>query len=299
MREPLVRWRRPLLVGFAAIGLLAGVVVTVGHLATDPLADVHAYYEAGQRLNAGIGLYDQTTDVNGNHFYFYPPLLAIVFRPLALLPFQVAAVLWEVAMVACFALTLRLLGLRFSTAVALGLLALPIGWTLAIGQAQALVTLLLVVGSPAAIALAANLKLFPVLVAVYWLGRRDWPALGRLAIWLVAFGLVQLVFEPAGTVAFVSVPSLSQVGAVNNLSPYVLSPVLWLALLVGMLLVAARLAPTRSGWAAAVVLSVFATPRLLSYMLMALLACLAQARRQENPVGSAARLVPMGTEAVS
>jgi hypothetical protein len=235
---------------------------------------VHAYYEAGQRLNAGVGLYDQTTDVNGNHFYFYPPLLAIVFRPLALLPFGVAAAAWEVAMIASFAATVRLLGLRFSTGVALGLLALPIGWTLAIGQAQALVTLLLVVGSPFAVALAANLKLFPILVAVYWLGRRDWPALARLAAWLVGLGLAQLAFEPAGTLAFASFPNLGQVGAINNLSPYAISPALWLGLVAVLAAVALRLAPTRYGWPAAVALSVLATPRLLSYLLMGLLSAL-------------------------
>jgi hypothetical protein len=282
------RWGRPLLVGLAALGLLAGLVVTAAHLATDPLADVHAYYEAGQRLNEGLGLYSQTSDVNGNHFYFYPPLLAIVFRPLALLPFGAAAAIWETAMLASFALTLRLLGLRFSTGVALGLLALPIGWTLSIGQAQALVTLLLVVGSPFAIALAANLKLFPILVGVYWLGRRDWSRLARMVGWLAALGLVQLVLEPSGTIAFASFPNLGQVGEINNLSPYAVSPVLWVVLVAVLAVAALRLAPTRFGWAAAVALSVLATPRLLSYLLMALLATLRRPR--EVPVPSEPRI---------
>ena len=64
----------------------------------------------------------------------------------------------------------------------------------------------------------------------------------------------------------------SQVGEVRNLSPYALSPLLWLALVVVGVGVALRLAPTRFGWAAAVTLSVLATPRLLAYQLSTLLA---------------------------
>src|SRR5258705_683787 len=95
------------LLGFAFAVL--GVLVTIGLIpnfirlaTTDGLSDVHAYYDAATRLNAGLPLYDLSTDVNASEFYRYPPLLAIVFRPLALLPFEVAAGLWELAMVALF-----------------------------------------------------------------------------------------------------------------------------------------------------------------------------------------------------
>jgi len=57
---------------FAGFGLLLGIEVLIRHLTTDPLADIHAYYEAGARLNAGQSLYVQTADPNGNHYYFYP-----------------------------------------------------------------------------------------------------------------------------------------------------------------------------------------------------------------------------------
>jgi hypothetical protein len=79
---------RPISIGpfaLAVSGALAGL-----HLTTDPLVDVHAYYEAGARLNAGMPLYPPDQDVNGPHAYFYPPLFAILFRPLSLLPFDSA-----------------------------------------------------------------------------------------------------------------------------------------------------------------------------------------------------------------
>jgi hypothetical protein len=260
------------LFGAAILGLLIGINNVVLHVTTDPLADVHAYYDAGARLNAGQPLYAQSVDTNDADFYRYPPLLAIAFRPLALLPWPLAAAIWETFLVVVFALTIRSLGWRPPVWLALGMLAMPIAWSLVIGQAQVLVTALLVVGSPWAVALAAHLKLLPALVAVYWLGRRDWGSLARFGMCAAGLALAQLILEPAATIAFLGFPNLAQVGAVNNLSIYAVSPLLWAALVVAGTVAAFRLAPTRYGWAAAIVLSVLATPRLLAYQLSTLLA---------------------------
>lgn len=261
--------------GAAVLLGLVGVFVLVVHLLTDPLVDVHAYYEAAGRLNAGLPLYAAQGDVNSPHYYFYPPLLAILFRPLALLSFEAAAVIWEAGILASFGLTLWLLGLRNRrTWIAVGVLAGPIAWSVSVGQAQVLVTLLVVLGNPAAVALAAQMKLLPALVALYWLGRRDWQNLGRFIGWSVMLVIAQVLVDPAGSFAFIGNTNLGLVGQVNNLSPYSVSPVLWLVLAVAGLLATLRLAPTRAGWAAAVAYSVLATPRLLEYMLMTLLAAI-------------------------
>ena len=251
---------------------LVGTFVLVFHLTTDPLVDVHAYYEAAGRLNAGLPLYAAVGDVNSPHYYFYPPLLAILFRPLALLPFETAAVIWEAATVAAFGLTLWLLGLRSRrTWIAVAVLAGPIAWSVSVGQAQVIVTLLLAIGSPAAVALAAQMKLLPALMALYWVGRRDWRSLRRFAGWTALLVVAQVILEPAGSIAFIGNTNLGLVGQVNNLSPYSVSPLLWLVLALAGLLLTLRLAPTRAGWAAAVAYSVLAAPRLLEYMLMTLL----------------------------
>jgi Glycosyltransferase family 87 len=274
------------LVGAAVVLGLVGVFVLVFHLLTDPLADVHAYYNAGARLNAGLPLYSGQGDVDSADFYRYPPLLAILFRPLALLPFAAAALIWQVIVVVSLVLTLRILGFRNrSTWIAFGILAGPIAWAVAIGQAQVVVTLLLTLGSPAAVALSAQLKLLPALVAIYWLGRRDWPALARFAGWSVLLILFQLAVEPAGTLAFPGITNLAQVGDVNNLSPYAASPALWLILAVIGAVLVLRLAPSRFGWAAAVAFSIFVNPRLLEYMLMTLLAAM---RDPESPTAHVA-----------
>ena len=268
--EVVAAWHRPnvqrVLVLGAVVGLLIGVETMVLHLLTDPFADVHAYYDAGARLNAGLPLYVQSVDTNESAFYRYPPLLAIAFRPLALLPFEAAALIWEAFLLIFLGLTLVHLGLRRRwTWLALGMLALPVGWSVAIGQAQIAVTLLTAVGAPWAIALATNFKLFPALVAIWWLGRRDWSSVARFGFWLGLLAVVQLVLEPAGSLMFPGFIGLNQVGAVANVSPYAVSPVLWVVVVAVGIAVAWKLAPTRWGWAAAVILSVVANPRLLIY----------------------------------
>src|SRR3954447_16340017 len=273
----LERRLRRVLILWAVVGLLLGAETFVLHVTTDPLADVHAYYDAGARLNAGLPLYDQPATTDDADFYRYPPLLAIAFRPLALLPFGTAAAIWEVAVVASLAGTLVVLGTRRETTwIVAAILALPIVWSVVIGQAQVPVTLLLAIASPWAVALAANVKLFPALAALYWLGRRDTRALLQFGIATGVLVLVQLVLEPRATIDFVQQLRLSQVGNVANISGYAFSPVLWGVLVVVGVGTAIRVAPSRYGWAAAVAMSVLASPRLLTSQLMTLLAAVRQ-----------------------
>jgi hypothetical protein len=255
------------------VGLALGVETVVLHLLNDPLADVHAYYDAGARLNAGQPLYVQPAGVDEAAFYRYPPLLAILFRPLALLPFEAAAAIWMTVLAILFVATLVRIDLRRPLSLfVVCVLALPTGWALVIGQAQVAVTFLLALGLPWAVAVAANLKVFPLLVAVWWLGRRDWRALAWMAAWLAGLVAFQLVLAPSDTLAYLGFLRLDQVGSVVSLSPYAMSPVLWAVLLVAGTVFAIWAAPRRYGWAAAVTLSVLASPRLLLYQLSSLVA---------------------------
>jgi hypothetical protein len=265
----------------AILGVLIGFNTLLLHLGSDPLADIRAYYDAGTRLNAGLPLYEQAASTNQAEFYRYPPLLAIAFRPLALLPYEAAALIWEAIVVASFAVLVWWLHPGKRGWFMIGMLAMPILWSLSIGQAQVPMTLLMAIGAPWSLAFATHLKVLPALAAIWWIGRRDWRALGQFVAWVVGLGLIQLVLEPAGTLAFPGQFGLSQVGEVLNFSPYVISPVLWAGLVVAGAVVAWRLAPTRWGWAAAVALAVLATPRLILYQLMTLLAGLREPAQPE------------------
>jgi hypothetical protein len=259
--------------GFAVIGALMGAYIFVLHATTDPAADVHAYYEAGARLNAGEPLYEQSASVTGSHYYFYPPLLAVAFRPLALLPFETAAALWMGLMFLSFVGSIWLAGVRNRwTWYVLGWLAAPIAWSLVIGQAHVLVMYLLTLGTPFGLALAGHLKVFPALAAIFWLGRRDWPMLGRFVAWGAGLLALSFALEPSGTLAFLSFPSLELVGEVTNLSPYAISPALWAVTVVALAIAALLFARTRFGWFLALLLSVLAAPRLHLYQFSSLFA---------------------------
>jgi hypothetical protein len=234
---------------------------------------VHAYYDAGARLNAGEPLYEQSASVTGSHYYFYPPLLAVAFRPLALLPFEAAAVIWMGLMVLALAGSIWLAGVRNHwTWYVLGWLAAPIAWSVVIGQAHVLVMFLLTLGTPFGLALAASIKVFPALAAIYWLGRRDWRMLGRFVAWGLGLLALSFVLEPSGTIAFLSFPNLELIGEVTNLSPYAISPALWVVTVVALAIAALVFGRTRFGWFLALVLSVLAAPRLHLYQFSSLFA---------------------------
>jgi hypothetical protein len=268
------------LFALAILGAAAGVAVAWMHVVGDPLADAHAYYEAASRLNAGQPLYPAGIDPSSNHIYLYPPLLAVLLRPLALLPYGLFAFGWELIVMLSFVLLLRYLGARSrSTWIAIGILGIPIGWALSVAQAHVPMTLLMALGQPWSIAVAANLKLFPALIALWWLGRRDWESLLAFAIWSVLLVLAQLVLEPRGTMAFFGSVGFAQLGEVRNISPFVVSPLAWAAILMVGGVVVLLAARTRWGWALAVTLATLAPPRLLVYMLTSLLAGIRQPRR--------------------
>ena len=282
------RLLRYVVIVIALFGLAIGLQAMVLHLTTDPFADTRLYYDAGTRLNEGQPLYIPST-TEGIGPYVNPPLLAILFRPLALLPFPVAAAIWQVVITGAFVLTVRRIGLREPVLIAIGCLALPILWALSVGQAELVVMLMLTLGSPATVAIAGSLKLMPVLVAVYWIGRRELRPLLRLGAWLLALGLFQLVLEPAATLAYIRLEWLNGAFAFRNISPFAIHPALWVATVVVLVVLSLRYAPTRYGWPFAVALSVFAYPRLLVYQLLTLLAAFGGPRHDAPEPGAADR----------
>jgi hypothetical protein len=264
----------------AVVGALAGAGVAWLHLTGDPLADAHAYFDAANRLNHGLPLYPAGIDPSSNLVYLYPPLLAVALRPLATLSYPVFALVWEAIVLVSFGLLIVQLGATRRVWLAIGILGIPIGWALSVAQAHVPMTLLLAIGQPWSIALATNVKIFPALVALWWLGRRDYQAFAAFILWMLLIGLAQLVLEPKGTFEFLGGGvGLAQLGAVRNISPFAFgSPVLWAALVILGGVLTLRLAKTRWGWAAAVALGTVSPPRLLVYMLTGLLAAIREPR---------------------
>jgi hypothetical protein len=289
---------RLLAFALAVIGGLLGIWELWIHISSDPINDARAYYEAAKRLNEGRPLYPAGVDPSTNQAYLYPPLLAVVLRPFALLPYYVFAVAWEIVVVGTLFLLVRQLGGGARVWTAIGILGIPIGWAIGVGQAHVPMTLLLAIGQPWSVALAANIKLFPALIVLWWIGRKDWESVVAFAGWAFVIGVVQLLLEPAGTLAFLQGGvGLDQLGQVRNISPFVwASPLAWSAFLLVGVLVTIALARTRYGWAAAVTLATLAPPRLLVYMLTGLVAGVRQPRIAGETVPDPRR-VPTAAEA--
>jgi hypothetical protein len=271
----------------AVVGAAAGIAVAYMHVVGDPLNDARAYYDAAARLNAGLPLYPEGIDPSTNQIYLYPPLLATLLRPLAILPYEWFALIWELVVVTTFVLLIRQLGVRKkATWIAIGILGVPIGWALAVAQAHIPMTLLMAVGQPWSIALAANIKLFPALIVLWWLGRREFEAVAAFLMWSALFVLAQVLIAGDATFAYFQQIGFEQVGAgteLRNISPYAMSPVIWASLLAVGAIATLALARTKWGWAVAVTFATLAPPRLLIYMLTSIVAGVRQPRLSHEP----------------
>lgn len=267
------RLARLALPALAAGGLALGLLAGLDHLALDPLGDAGAYRAAALRLNAGDPLYPADQDLAGNRAYLYPPLLAVAWRPLALLPEPVALALWEGLLLAASAFLvrrlLRALGPRRGL-LALGLLAPGFCWSLAIGQASILVAAALALASPAGVALAGALKLTPLTLGLHWAGRGDRRALARLALATGALALLSLVLEPGGTLTYPA--ALLRFGIAGTATLALGGGEGPLFAAYAALLLAASLAAARRphGWPLAVAASLLVSPRLFAYSWVAL-----------------------------
>lgn len=194
---------------WAIQALWLGFIVAVFALATvDPagygLAAYDVYHEGAARLLDGTPLYSGTS----GWIYLYPPFMAQILTPAALL-FNVAnaGLLWLGLniglLVVSVALLARHLPAQWVKPLWVGaVLFVPIGQALYIGQVT-VVMLALLVGAwfairaeqrglaGALVAVAAWIKVFPGILLLYFLWKRDW----RVVRGVVVAGLVILAAQ--------------------------------------------------------------------------------------------------------
>lgn len=199
---------RPGVVRLLRVGAMVLFLVQVGFYITilrpdliDQTAigqDASNYFAAGQRLNDGHELYrlspgDRPVPLlpppNSQAPILSPPLLGVVWRPLALLG-DPAMVLWGLAgTVALGAVTIWMIAngsrRRLAIITGLGLFIAESMWS---GNVNPFIVCLVIgvwaassrghaSAAGALVAIAAGLKLTPVYLAWWLLVRRDWPAL--------------------------------------------------------------------------------------------------------------------------
>jgi hypothetical protein len=249
--RPLHRWERiataalvPLFLGFGLITLLRS--------AYDPdnrKTDFGVYARAAWAVRTGHDLYSSADD-NGWH-YVYPPPFVLLFLPLAdppagadrtgFLPYPVGVVAWYFTNVGLLAFALNafasaaLPNVRrysarwwYARALPFDICMAAVGFTLSRGQANILVVALIAGMFSAAmrnrrfasglwLAGACCLKIFPGLLLLFPIVRRDWRALlGVAAGTVVLLGVLPgIAFGPRGAVReterflkFVAAPGL-------------------------------------------------------------------------------------------
>jgi len=210
------------------------------------------------RLRDGEPLYPLLTNVDASEVYRYAPWLAWLAVPVTYLPVQLAGVLWSAVLLAASAIALVPLARARAWLAVIFFAPILVGIS-AVGNIHPLVIAPLVWtverrSGPLWVGVAASLKIFPILFALVYVGRREWL---RAAL---AIGVTALLWAPA------LLYDLSGYATEPGLAASLISvPVLW-AVVVGAAIGAPlRLAPGRFAWLAAAVSVVVALPRLFVY----------------------------------
>lgn len=170
------------------LGALPAVLVAVFTLTpTEPSFDFRAFWQAGRDVIDGVSPYPAAAEIEPGadavQEFVYPPPVALLMVPFGLLPFDVAAPVFTILLIAATGLTLRVLGVRdwrcygavFASIVVLGGLRLgAVTPLLALGLAVAWRYREHRVAFAAVLAglVVAKLFLWPVLVWAAWTGRR-------------------------------------------------------------------------------------------------------------------------------
>lgn len=260
----------PVLVLLVSLGL--HVLVMAQGIDGFRMIDLRVYVAGPLHLGDGT-LYTFVTPKEDLPFT-YPPFAAMVFWPLAQLPFAATAVIWQLLCVVLVAsslyLTLRLLGktgpgddwapslvrgvVLVGTAVALWVE--PVRTTFNYGQINLLLMTVLLLGVVATkdwiagltVGLTAAIKLIPAITGLFYLLSRRFSAVAAAVATFVATGLLallvvpdltrryftELIFEPERTGVVAAVRNQSLRGAIDRLAGED-STVLWAVAGVGVI----------------------------------------------------------------
>lgn len=222
-----------------------------------PLHDMDVYLAAAARLRDGQPLYS-SSDPAVNAFW-YAPWFAVLWIPFTYLSREVVAVGWSAILLAGTGVTVLLLARRGRWGAVLALLVGPPLFAVSAGgNIQPLMVLTLFLGfhrpwGPLAVAVAASMKVSPVLLVAAYLARREW--LKAIASMVVA-GI--LIF-PGFLMGMARAGNWDAAPALFGLSPVVYGVVVVAAL------VAAFILPRRFAVLAAAAAAVLALPRLFVY----------------------------------
>jgi alpha-1,2-mannosyltransferase len=197
----------------AGVVVIAFLVVWSADLRTD-WTDLTVYLRGGQSVLGGRRLY---VTEPGQLPFTYSPFAAVLFVPLFAVGVAAAKVLVSVGSVACYGVivfvTTRRLGLTWpqTSLLAVGGLSLePVVMTLMQGQINLFLMMLVVVdclildrrSRGLLVGLAAGIKIVPGAFVLYFVLKRDWPAVVRTLIAWVVSAVAGFVAAPGESVSY-------------------------------------------------------------------------------------------------
>lgn len=218
--------------------MAVSIALSAGFLAGHDFIDLLVYRMGARVLLDGDDIYGALPPVVGDFGlpFTYPPLAAILFVPLALIPVGLGKLVFTLVSVAALASTLRLvlarlrpeLGARAAwtvtaVAVAVALQLEPVRETVSFGQINlvlmALVAADVLTEKPkwprgVLIGLAAAIKLTPGAFLLLFLLRRDWRTSGRIVGATLGFTALAFVAMPEASVKYWSetLPDTGRIG---------------------------------------------------------------------------------------
>jgi hypothetical protein len=251
------------LVAAVAFGIVSGWVIG----ARWPLVDMDVYWNAATQWREAGNPYALVAGASDHTVFRYAPWFAASWVPLTFLPRLAVEVVWSLALVGASAAALLLL-LQAHGRGALPLAILMGGLLIGIsasGNVQPLVVLSLVWGlerrsGPIWIALAASLKVVPILLVLVYAGRREWSRVALTLALTAVLWAPTLAFErPTLTTAF------DYGGASGSLAN--VNVAVWGVVATSSVALAAWIAVRRSryAWLAAAVSAILVLPRFFLY----------------------------------
>lgn len=251
-------WTRLARLVVLALVIGLGIANLYWSVAQWTLSDAGAYWEAAQRLREGAELYPAVADVEASEVYRYAPWFAWLTVPFTFLPVSVAGALWSAVLVAASAVAVVPLARRRAWLAVAFFFPILIGIS-AVGNVHALMVASLVWGverrsGPLWIALAASLKLVPLLLALVYAARGQWVRATATVVLTAVLLAPALLYDLSNYVT----TSGSAGGLIE-------APVLFAVTVAVGIGATLRLAPSGHGWLAAAATLVLATPRLFVY----------------------------------
>jgi alpha-1,2-mannosyltransferase len=186
--------------------VLAAVVIG-GAIGNHFAFDFHgSLWEAARDVVHGRNPYPPPTvaGVAPGDRFVYPPVIAVLFVPLGLLPFPLAAGLMALALVAAVAGTLWLLGVRDWRCYGAAYLAIPVLHDVRLGSLTPLLALGLALAWHWRDRARSVLPLSLIILAKLFL----WP----LGVWLIATGRIRIAFRTALACAVATALSWALIG---------------------------------------------------------------------------------------